>query len=295
MSIRYTIKQAFKQLIRNRAMSLASIFSIMAMLLILGVSFVTVVNISVIMEKAKEGYDTIMIHLEDTTPDWQKENIMSTLRSMDEVKEVSYLTREEALEQWKKDWGDMGYLLDTLSRNPLPNSVVIKLLDLEGADKVVARASNFDSIQKIQYYRDTIETLMRITNFIQMTAFVIMGFLIVICVVVVSNTIKLTVFARVEEINIMKYIGATNWFIRGPFLAEGMLIGLIAASASAGTISLVYNKIIELLQIEISRMFQLTLVPADFLTYNLFWIFISLGISIGACGSIISMRRFLDT
>ena len=295
MSIRYTIKQAIKQVIRNRAMSLASIFSIMAMLLILGVSFVTVVNISVIMEKAKEGYDTIMIHLEDATPEWQKENIMATLRSMDEVKEVSYLTREEALAQWKKDWGDMGYLLDTLSKNPLPNSVVVKLLDLDGADKVVNRAGNFDSIQKIQYYRDTIETLMKVTDFIKMTAIVIMGFLIIICVVVVSNTIKLTVFARAEEINIMKYIGAANWFIRGPFLAEGMIIGLISASASAGAIALVYSKIIELLQIEIARMFQFTLVPVDFLTYNLFWIFIALGISIGACGSIISMRRFLDT
>jgi cell division transport system permease protein len=295
MNIRYAIKQAFLQVIRNRAMSLASVFSIMAMLMILGVSFVTVVNLSVAMEKAKEGYDTIIIHLKDDTPEWQTINIMDTLRGMDEVKEVSYLTKEEALEEWRTDWGDLGYLLDSLGRNPLPNSVVVKLADLESADKVAARAENFDWKLKVQYYKETVDKLMRITGFIQMTAFVIMGFLIIISVVVVSNTIKLTVFARAEEINIMKYIGAANWFIRGPFLLEGMIIGLISAGLSAGAIAFMYYKVIELLQADVTNMFKLQLVPMEFLTYNLFWIFIALGISIGACGSIISMRRFLDT
>jgi len=294
-SIRYTVTQAFLQVIRNRAMSLASVFSILAMLLILGVSFLIVVNLSVAMEKAKEEYDTILIHLEDTTPEWQVSNIMVTLKSMDEVKEATYLPKEEALERWKKDWGNYGYLLDSLSSNPLPNGVIVKLSDLEGAEAVVKRAGNFDGIFEIKYYKDTVEKLMRVTNFIQLAALVIMGFLIVICVVVVSNTIKLTVFARAEEIAIMKYIGATNWFIRGPFLVEGMIIGIISATFSAGIISLLYYKIIELLQVDVTSMFKLRLVPMEFLTYNLFWIFIALGVSIGACGSIISMRRFLDT
>jgi len=294
-NIVYTFKQAFLQVIRNRAMSLASIFSIMAMLLILGVSFVVVVNLSVAMEKAKEEYDTIIIHLEDETPGWQIDNIMITLRSMGEVKDVSFLPKDDALEQWKKDWGNYGYLLDSLSKNPLPNGVIVKLADLEGADAVVGRASNFDGIFEIKFYRDTVEKLMRITNFIQMAAVIIMGFLIIICIVVVSNTIKLTVFARAKEINIMKYVGATNWFIRGPFLLEGMMIGVISAGLSAGFISFLYFKIIELLQADVTNMFKLQLVPVEFLTYNLFWIFIALGVSIGSCGSIISMRRFLDT
>jgi len=294
-SIGYTIKQAFLQVFRNRAMSLASVFSIMAMLLILGVSFVTVVNISVAMEKAKEGYDTIMIHLDDSTTYEQAQAMMDTLRGMDEVSEVSYLTKDEALEQWKAEWGSSGYLLDSLPRNPLPNSIVVKLADLNGADNVVNKAGGFDGVLKIQYYKDTIQTLMSVTNFIKTAALVIMAFLIIISVVVVSNTIKLTVFARAEEINIMKYIGATNWFIRGPFLAEGMIIGVLSAVFSAGTVALVYMKVTELLQYEASKIFQLKLVPVGFLTYNLFWIFIALGISIGACGSLISMRRFLDT
>ena len=293
--MRHNITQAILQIVRNRAMSLASIFSIMAMLLILGVSFVAVVNISAAMEKAKDGYDTILIHLKDDTPSWQVENIMNTLDGMDDVREVLYLSKDDALEEWKKDWGDYGYLLDSIDKNPLPNGVIVELENLEGADGIVARAENFDGVLKINYYKDTVEKLMRVTNFIQTASFIIMGFLIIISIVVVSNTVKLTVLARVEEINIMKYIGATNWFIRGPFLMEGIIIGLISAALSAGTIALIYYKIIELVQADLSSMFRLRLVPVEFLTYNLFWIFIALGVSIGTCGSIISMRRFLDT
>ena len=292
---RYTLRQAFVQIIRNRAMSAASVFSIMAMLLLLGVSFVVAVNLTVAMEKTKEEYDTIMIHLEDETAEWQVENIISTLRSMDAVAKVTYLPKEDALEQWKSDWGDNAYVLDTLPSNPLPNGVVVKLSDLIGADSVVARARNFEGVFEVKYYKDTVDKLMGITNFIQMAAVIIMGFLIIICVVVVSNTIKLTVFARAEEIAIMKYVGATNWFIRGPFLVEGMLIGIISAMLSVGLISLLYYKIIDLIQADITSMFRLRLVSVEFLSYNLFWIFIALGVSIGACGSIISMRRFLDT
>ena len=291
----YNLKQAILQIVRNRAMSLASIFSIMAMLLILGVSFVAVVNISAAMEKTKEGYDTILIHLYDDTGAGQTNLIMDELGAMPEVKEVSFLHKDDALEQWQADWGDLGYLLDSLPNNPLPNGVVVRLAELEGADDVVRAADGFDGILKINYYKDTVDKLMRITSFIRMASLIMMGFLIIVSVVVVSNTIKLTVFARAEEINIMKYIGATNWFIRGPFLMEGILIGVFSAAVSAGVVALTYYKVVELVQLDITYMFKLRLVPVDFLTYNLFWIFLALGVSIGAWGSIISMRRFLDT
>ncbi len=112
---------------------------------------------------------------------------------------------------------------------------------------------------------------------------------------VVSNTIKLTVLAREREISIMKYIGATNWFIRGPFLVEGILIGILSSLISAGIVSFLYFKITELIGHEIFVMLSTTMVPGDFLTVRLIWIFLALGVSIGACGSIVSMRRFLDT
>ena len=122
-----------------------------------------------------------------------------------------------------------------------------------------------------------------------------MVFLIIVAVVVVSNTIKLTVFARSREITMMKYVGATNWFIRGPFLVEGMLIGIFSALISVGIIALTYSKISELIGQDVFIILSTPMVPVSFMTINLISIFLAVGISIGACGSIISMRRFLDT
>jgi cell division transport system permease protein len=120
-----------------------------------------------------------------------------------------------------------------------------------------------------------------------------MAFLIIVSVMVVSNTIKLTVFNRANEINIMKYVGATNWFIRGPFLIEGIIIGIFAAGISVGITAAIYSKLVELLSDHMFSLLSMPMVPVGFMVYNFAWIFISLGVSIGACGSIISMRKFL--
>ena len=128
----------------------------------------------------------------------------------------------------------------------------------------------------------------------QITAFVIMIFLIIISIVVVSNTIKLTVVNRAEEISIMKYVGATNWFIRGPFLGEGIIIGIISAAVSLGITALAYTKFIDIMGEHVQRILSMPMVPAGYLIWNFAIIFAALGISIGACGSIISMRKFLD-
>lgn len=191
--------------------------------------------------------------------------------------------------------GDSGYLLDSLGNNPLPNSILITVSQLEAADQVVEEAARAEGIEDVKYYKETVEKLLKITNFIQIGALIIMVFLIVVAVVVVSNTIKLTVFARSREIAMMKYVGATNWFIRGPFLVEGMLIGMISALISVGIIAFTYSKISELIGQDVLIILSTPMVPVSFMTINLISIFLSVGISIGACGSIISMRRFLDT
>ncbi len=291
----YAIKQAFKQAFRNRAMSLASMFSITAMLLILGLFFILVVNINMVSETAKKQFDTIQAYLFNETTFEQATVMLTELKGTEGVKEASYLSREQAMANWKPKWGDNAYLLDGLKKNPLPNSLLIKVTRLEAADAVVAKLKPFEGIEGIKYYKDTVDQLMKVTGFIQAGAMIVIAFLVIVSVVVVSNTIKLTVLAREREINIMKYIGATNWFIRGPFLIEGILIGIISALISVGIISIIYYKITELIGQEIFVILSTTMVPGTFLVIRLIWIFLALGVSIGACGSIISMRKFLDT
>ena len=214
-SLLYNIKQGFLQIFRNRGMSLASIFSILAMLLILGLFFVITVNINLFTEVVKQDYDQVEVFLLDDTSKADAEKLMGQISAQPGVTEVQYRGKAEALEIMKERWGESGYLLDSLGSNPLPASILISVDSLENAGSIATYAGTLDGIDDVQYYRETVEKLTKITNFLQIGALIIMGFLVIVSVVVVSNTVKLTVFARAKEIAIMKYVGATNWFIRG--------------------------------------------------------------------------------
>ena len=291
----YNIKQGFIQIFRNRGMSLASIFSILAMLLILGLFFVITVNINLFTEVVKQDYDQVEVFLLDDTTKAQAEELMAQIKTQEGVSGVTYRSKADALNIMKERWGESGYLLDSLGKNPLPASILISVDSLENAGRIAAYAGSLDGIDDVQYYKETVEKLTKITNFLQIGALIIMGFLVIVSVVVVSNTVKLTVFARAKEIAIMKYVGATNWFIRGPFLAEGIIIGVLAALLSTGCIALVYDRLIDAIGSQVLAIVSCPLISVSYMTKNLIVIFVALGASIGAWGSIISMRKFLDT
>lgn len=293
-SLLYTIKQAFIQFGRNLNMAFISIFAITCMMLILSLFFILVINVNTAAETIKGDYDSIEIFLLDETAEEQANAIIDDMKDEDGVSDVYYKSKEEAMAEFKGRWGENGYLLDSLQDNPLPNSVVIMIDDLEKADDLANKAATFDGIEDVKYYKSTVDKLLKATHFIQVAAIIIMIFLIVVSVIVVSNTIKLTVFNRADEISIMKYVGATNWFIRGPFLVEGIIIGVISSGVSIGITAVVYQNLIDAIGAEVYSMLSMPVVPMPFLIYNFAWIFMALGISIGSCGSIISMRKFLD-
>ncbi len=276
-------------------MGIASIFSITAMLLILGLFFVLLTNITLAMNAVKEDFETLQVYLLDETTKEQADTMMETIKGYSGVEEVKYLSKEQALEDWRKEWKENAHLLDSLPSNPLPNSIVVTVSQIEYSDVVVDKLQKLEGIEGVKYYKDTVNKLIRVTNSIKFAGFVIIIFLVIVSVVVVSNTIKLTVLARVREIEIMKYVGATNWFIRGPFLVEGILIGIISSLIAAGLVSVLYGKVIQNVGDQVFVMLGTPMVSVDFLTSNLVYIFVSIGVSVGACGSIISMRKFLYT
>lgn len=291
----YAFRQAFRQIARNGAMTSASLFSITAMLLILGLFFTVVVNVNMVAESAKSQFDIVQIYLLDDIAEQSKDALLDKLEDMEEVDGVAYIAKEDAMERFKKRWGDNASLLEGLERNPLPNAIEVKLKDISFSDVVVGAIQNDPAIEEIRYSKTVVDKLVKITGAIQVVSLVLIIILIVVSTVVVSNTIKLTVIAREREINIMKYIGATNWFIRGPFLVEGIMIGLMAALISAGLITGIYIKIVSAFSHTMSILLSVGMVPQQFLLTNLLAIFVALGISIGAIGSTMSMRKFLDT
>ena len=264
------------------------------MLFILGLFFVIVVNLNLFTEVVKQDYDQIEVYLKDEVTMEQAEGLMSQIQGYEGVSSVAYRSEDDALEIMKQRWGESGYLLDSLGENPLPASILIGVDSIESASTVSEYAGSLEGIEDVQYFRETVEKLTKVTNFLQVGALVIMVFLIIVSVVVVSNTIKLTVFARAKEIKIMKYVGATNWFIRGPFMAEGIIIGIFAALVSTGLVSLLYGKIVSGIGLQVIAITSCPLISVGYMASNMLIIFLALGISIGAWGSIISMRKFLD-
>ena len=287
-------RQTFAQINRNKMMTAASIGSITAILLVLGIFILVIVNINTMAEEVKRDFDQMQVNLYDSVSSTESIDMMNEIGRFEGVLWTKFQTREEALENWKIKWGDNADLLDRMPTNPLPNSIIIKLSDIEHANSIVDRVREMHGVEKINYSQDTVDRLLRLTRIVQIVSLIIIVALVAISITVVSNTIKLTVMAREREITMMRYIGATNWFIRGPFLLEGIWIGFLAALIGSVAIGFIYYYGMDWLGQDLAMIMPTGFVPLRFMIENLAVIFVSLGISIGSCGAIISMRRFLE-
>ena len=275
-------------------MGFTSLLAITAMMLILGMFFVVSVNINLFTEVVEKDFDYVELYLKDDVSKADAIKITDKIDSYSGVEGTEYRTKEDALRIMKQRWGKNGYLLDTLDDNPLPNSILITVSDNKSAEKITEYATSIKGVEDVRYYKETVEKLTRATEFIQLSAMIIMIFLIIVSIIVVANTIKLTVLNRAKEISIMKYVGATNWFVRGPFVVEGAMMGIISSVIAAGLTWLIYDKVESIIGEEVIIILSSPLVPAGYMVWNLLIIFMAIGISVGVCGSIISMRKFLD-
>ena len=279
---------------RNKGMYFTSTMAITAMMLILGIFFVTFVNINLFAASIEKDYNVIQIYLADGNTSETTQTVGAELESMDGVDHVTYVTKDEALNTLKARWGDNGYLLENLPENPLPDSYSVYVKDKDAANRVAAASAEMAGVDDVVYYRDTIEKLAQVSRFVELGSIITMGFLIVVSIIIVANTIKLTVFNREKEISIMKYLGATDWFVRAPFIWGGIFVGVFSALIATGLTHVIYQKVVNIIGTDVTRILSVSVVPSEYLTVNLLIIFLCLGVSIGTCGSIISIRRFLD-
>ena len=290
----YNLRQAFSQMGRNKGMYFTSVMAITAMMLILGLFFVAFVNVNLFAATIEKDYNVIQIYLAEDNTAEKSQEVLATLEDIEGVEHIDYVSKDEALDTLKARWGDNGYLLDSLPENPLPDSYTVYVADNDTAHVLAETAAATDGVDDVVYYQDTIDKLAQISHFIEMGSVIAMAFLVIVSIIIVANTIKLTVFNRAKEIGIMKYLGATDWFVRAPFIWGGIIIGILSAGIATGLTYIIYKKIIELIGADVVRILSITVVPAEYLSVNLLIIFVCIGVSIGICGSIISIRRFLD-
>lgn len=276
-------------------MGLASVSSISAVLMILGVVLILILTINNVALEMKTKFDEVHVFLEDELTDQDLDSIENSIKESEGVLSVIFQSREQGLEIMKEDWKDDSYVLEGLEHdNPLQNSYIVQLKGIEYADVVVKKLKLIDGIEEVRYYKDIIDKLMIVANYIRLGGIVIIGVLVLVSVFIISNTIKITVSSRKREINIMKYVGATNGYIRGPFIIEGILFGLIGAVLSIALINYGYEYFFKSVNDQLYVLFTVYLVPPSLLIEDIIIIFTAIGVGIGALGSIISLKRFLN-
>mgnify|MGYP001074085186 FL=1 len=288
------MKQGFQGMWRNRGMGMASVGSIAAVLIILGIVLIMVLSINNLVTETTSKFDELQIFLEDDLTVEQLDKIENSVKNTEGVISVVYLSKDQALEDFKKDWEENASLLEGLDPNPLQNSYIVQLKDIEYADNVVDKSSNLDGVDEVKYYKDIIDKMLAVANYVRGGGLIIIAILILVSIFIISNTIKITVTARKREVNIMKYVGATNGYIRGPFIIEGVLFGLIGAILSILIVNYGYKYFFNHISNELYVLFTVYLVPPNALIKDLSIIFVSIGMGIGALGSMVSLKRFLN-
>ncbi len=292
--VRNIVKQGFQGMWRNRGMGLASISSISAVLMILGLVLILILTINNVVLETKTKFDEIQIYLEDSLTNEDLDNIEYQIKDLEGVLSVVFLSKEQGLEIMKEGWEEESYLLEGLEENPLQNSYIIQLRDIKYAEEIVPRLKLIKGVDDVKYYQDIIDKLLTIANYIRFVGIGVIGALVLISIFIISNTIKITVSSRKREISIMKYVGATNGYIRGPFIIEGILFGLMGSILSIAVINYGYEYFFKSVNDKLYLLLTVYLVSPSMLIKDITIIFMSIGVGIGALGSIVSLKRFLN-
>ena len=290
--IGYLIGEGFRNVFKNTKSTLACLGIMCATMLIFGVFFAITENINHMITQI-ESEQGIEVFIKNEASEEQVKLLGDQIRDVNGVNNTVFKSKEEALNQMKARFKEKQHLLDAVTT--LPASYVVTLTDLNLSGQVQEEISKLDSVKNIQSSDDTVKKLIDIANGIRIFSAVILILLVMISVFIISNTIKLTVHARRKEISIMKYVGATNGFIRWPFMVEGVIIGLLAGIISMLIIGGLYNTLSErVLQPSFEEIIKVSLLGFSEMFSLLIIVFLIMGAGIGIIGSSISMKKYLN-
>lgn len=291
---KYIIKEGIQNAYRNKLMSLASISIVTATLIIFGIFLLITINLNQNTKVLNEQPEMV-VYCNPQLDDAQLKQLEDTLKQNDKIAGFSQVTKQQAFEKVKEVLGDNKSLLEGEDESFLPVSYIIKLKDSKDSTSVIEQFRKTSGIENVTYSQNTIEFISKISHWIKLISILLITILLIVSMFIISNTIKLTVFARRKEISIMKYIGATDWFIRWPFIIEGVIIGFTGAFLAFILIYYSYSAV------ESNINSDLTRISIDFIQFvkvhdvgfQIIIIYLLFGIIVGALGSLISIRKYL--
>ena len=292
----YFIGEGFSNVFKNKKSTGASLMIMCATMIIFGIFLILGENINHFVEGV-ESDQGIQVFVKNEATQEQIDELGEKIRAIDGVSTVEFVSKDEALEQMKERFGERQDLLEGYEgeNNIFTASYVVTLTDLTKSQAVQDQINTYsDVVKKINSKDEVITTLINLANGIKIVTGVILVLLIIISIFIIANTIKLTVHARRKEISIMKYVGATNGFIRWPFIVEGMIIGIIASVISIIIVGGAYSFIAEkLVNAEFMQLINMNLISFSDMFNSIIFVYMLLGIGIGVLGSVISMRKYL--
>lgn len=289
----YLIGEGFSNVFKNKKSTGASLMIMCATMIIFGIFLMLSENINHFVDdiKSEQGFQ---VFLKTDATDEEIQEVGDKIRQIDAVSTVEFKDKEYAYNFMKEKFGESADLLEGYGYDFYSTSYIVTLTDLRLSKDVQNQISQFDNVKKIQSSDETVTTLLSVANGIKIVTAVILVLLVIISIFIISNTIKLTVHARRKEISIMKYVGATNNFIRWPFIVEGMIIGILASIISIIIVGGAYSILAEQ-AVNSSFMLKIGLNLLSFkdMISSIIVVYMLLGIGIGALGSVISMRKYL--
>lgn len=294
-SIIYFISSSFKSMYKNALMTIASVFILIACMLIMGTVFLLSQNVMCFIDDLGKQNE-IIAYIDDEYSDdsSSRKELCEKVEAITGVSSVEYITKEQALSEYRNSLGEDGDYLEVYQgeENPLRNELRIKIDDIDMFSTISFEVSEFEEIHSIRDLRELVEKLIDIRNTFQLYGIVFFAFLAIVSLFIISNTIKLTMYSRRNEINIMKYVGATNSFIRFPFVLEGIIIGTVSTIIALASEWCVYNYGLYPFLQSIPFLAKSSVTFNDAFVY-LLAIFAIIGIVVGVFGSVISIRKYL--
>jgi len=278
-------------------MSLASVTAIMVALIVLGIILVMVVNLDVMM-KEMESKMEITMFLKDGVADGERYDLEKEINSWEGVYDVEFVSKHQALEEWKRQLGDKGSLLEgyTGENNPLPDSFLVKIEKPEYVNAVVEKAKAIPAVEEVNYSSKVAEFIEWLARAIRLVGMSLVAVLASVAAIIISNTVRLTVYSRRREIGIMKYIGATDWFIRWPFIIEGFILGVMGSIVSTGLVALGYKFLLDrssYINMRWGYLGIFKLLPLNEVMLYVFQFSLLLGACVGVLASCLSIRKHL--
>ena len=286
----YFVKETYKSIRRNGFMSFASISTVAVSLLVLGMFLMIFLNTNNLAQYL-ENQVQISVYMQDSATDKELASVKDKLTKMPGVVKVSQVNKQQALERFKKRLGDQEQLLNSLGKeNPFPNSFEVQVDNPDRIKVLTPQIGQLPKVETAKFGQEVVEHLFQLTKILRLGGIVLVVFLAMATLFIISNTIRLTVFARRKEVIIMKYVGATDWFIRWPFLLEGMTLGFFGAVVAFVLINSIYASLLDRIHATLAF---LPLLPTSPLLLYVDLFLLAAGTGIGALGSYISLRKFL--